>query len=1001
MPKHSPVLRYLRSLRAFLRPEPVTGARFVRGAVRATLRTSQAALSDLGRDLYGLRRDHDRLVAAVTGETLAEPITAPPFRASFARERELWALARRLRETGGLDEDAVPGAQVILTALRRGEALEDATARFARLTPVGRHVPALGVVQGMQVHEATRTAGRLGEAVLATRLERIELAWARFDQLPDDLVARTAPVERLRAGLLMDEAARATAVTATAAALAQVEDAGDVLALAELAVGAGEGALATAAGARVEALLAASGEVDPELARSWRWLRPWVRRAVAPEPATRPSEGALTFALIDYEQPDYEATTSNLGDYVQTLAASGNLLRHRNLRFEGDPGLVDVMERLHGRVRPERMLDTAERTVNVVRFDRDASHATDLPAPAWTIVFGWYMHAQFGLRFDFPFAEQVRPIFISFHVNRREMLTEQAVAYLRQYGPVGCRDWNTVFLLLSAGVPAFFSGCLTTTTGTLFGDLPDGFRPTPGTAYVDTAGPVGSTMIKQLDEQSRWDDLPHNLDRAVDLLESYRRDYDHVVTSRLHCFLPSWSIGVDVDFQPRKKADLRFNGLLDATEADRAAMRERIAGLLAAVTTALVEGRCEEEVYRVWREVTAEHVALAEARFTDLAEIAPPAVDVPAAVATVRAAEVVHERTAAMPAGPEVDVAFALDGNLRRELDVVVTSMLAHTSRPLRLWILSREHGPADFARFAAKFPEVTAHWLPCDLVDYGPITGMLSHITVSTMDRLLLPDLLPELDRVVYHDIDALPMDDIAHLADLDLGGAPLAARSAVVRAVRSGFATIYSSAARWKDDPERADELLHRTLARHRYDFPAFNAGILVLDLDRMRRDDFGRQFLPYVERFGLNDQVVLNCYAGADRCHLPGRWNSFPSQEDVTDPAIIHWAGHAKPWKPGYVAWQGAWQAAQAESDARDVRAGLEQPRNNSPEDGTPAGTGTATEPGTDGAVVPEVVAGVDGAVVEPEVVAGTDQPDPDLAATDPATEPAATVPAAVEA
>ena len=41
-----------------------------------------------------------------------------------------------------------------------------------------------------------------------------------------------------------------------------------------------------------------------------------------------------------------------------------------------------------------------------------------------------------------------------------------ALAYLRRHGPVGCRDWNTVFLLLSAGVDAFFTGCMTTTVAT-------------------------------------------------------------------------------------------------------------------------------------------------------------------------------------------------------------------------------------------------------------------------------------------------------------------------------------------------------------------------------------------------------------------------------------------------------------------------------------------------------------------------------------------------------
>ena len=54
------------------------------------------------------------------------------------------------------------------------------------------------------------------------------------------------------------------------------------------------------------------------------------------------------------------------------------------------------------------------------------------------------------------------------------MLTDEAQAYLRRHGPVGCRDWNTVFLLLSAGIDAFFSGCLTTTVDALFPARDDG-----------------------------------------------------------------------------------------------------------------------------------------------------------------------------------------------------------------------------------------------------------------------------------------------------------------------------------------------------------------------------------------------------------------------------------------------------------------------------------------------------------------------------------------------
>ena len=103
--------------------------------------------------------------------------------------------------------------------------------------------------------------------------------------------------------------------------------------------------------------------------------------------------------------------------------------------------------------------------------DRDASMYNEVPEGTWTLAFGWYMHALFGVRYGFPFHKNLQPIFVSFHCNKRGLLTPEAIDYLRAHGPIGCRDWTTVDILLSVDVPAFFSGCLTTTVNTVFPDL--------------------------------------------------------------------------------------------------------------------------------------------------------------------------------------------------------------------------------------------------------------------------------------------------------------------------------------------------------------------------------------------------------------------------------------------------------------------------------------------------------------------------------------------------
>jgi lipopolysaccharide biosynthesis glycosyltransferase len=104
------------------------------------------------------------------------------------------------------------------------------------------------------------------------------------------------------------------------------------------------------------------------------------------------------------------------------------------------------------------------------------------------------------------------------------------------------------------------------------------------------------------------------------------------------------------------------------------------------------------------------------------------------------------------------------------------------------------------------------------------------------------------------------------------------------------------------------------------HPYDFDRFNAGVLVLDLDRMRRDEFSQRFIPFVHEHGFNDQIVLNLYTGADHVSLPSAWNHRPQFEWLESPRLVHWAGPVKPWNQPMVPLADWWRKYEAAYDAR---------------------------------------------------------------------------------
>ena len=164
---------------------------------------------------------------------------------------------------------------------------------------------------------------------------------------------------------------------------------------------------------------------------------------------------------------------------------------------------------------------------------------------------------------------------------------------------------------------------------------------------------------------------------------------------------------------------------------------------------------------------------------------------------------------------------------------------------------------------------------------------------------RVILPELLPDIDRVLYLDADTLVVTSLAEVWSTELHGAFAAAVPNVT-------------------EPAQYDHV--RSLG---IESPAsyFNAGVLLLDLERWRAEDIttalydfvgSREYLPWY------DQDALNVVFRERWVPLHPRWNAMNSlwiwadyataiygadavAEAVADPAILHFEGPAvcKPW------------------------------------------------------------------------------------------------------
>lgn len=784
---------------------------------------------------------------------------------------------------------------LLVEAIERGESLERATyAAVSGLTTIKDWNGALALVEGLARLPGGDRAALVGHAVVWHRRRLLPQLWQTAQQLTDDELAQVLPVEAVE-GALADGS---PAALERAHAVADQVSSFDETTLIRLA----GRFLAVGERARAGTLLATSRTrsgpaLDERDDRTRVLCEGWLAQPTVDVPA-----GAAPVAIIDYQSPDQVQASGNGGDYVQSLALLGNLARLQNVTFTGQDGLGELVTELKGRVRPELRDAGATGALHLFAVERDFSSGMAVPPTTWMIAFGWQMHPLFDIRYDFPYHPNIRPVFVSFHINRLAMLTPEALDYLRTYGPVGCRDWTTVYLLLSAGVDAFFTGCLTTTVGGVFPDRDVAYSGHGVPAVVDlpraAAGP-GAKNVRSFthqDDKYRHMHLVDGVRAAIELLTEYQTDVARAVTRRLHAYLPMVSLGVPVEFTPWSSGDVRFPGLdhLGSDPAAMAAVQDGIRELVDGVLAAVASGAAEDEVYDLWRRLTADRVAEAKARFTAPVVDPAPVSGVDELVATSWAGAQRHGPHDGVDPAAVTDVVLCFDANLLDQAAVTVESILANATGAVRLWVLGRGLPTGYPAWLAGAFPDLPLTVLPCDHIDLGVIERIPDRITISTMDRLLLPHLLPDVDRIVYLDVDIMVVGDIVELASTDLGDSAVAARASNI-----------SAAAEWRAAARRLPgpvslELQRRMGLLHGYGDPALNAGVLVLDLARMRADGFTAAHLALVAEYGWHDQDVMLAYGGPGRAVLDPAWNALPVLENPQNPRVVHWASIGKPWE-----------------------------------------------------------------------------------------------------
>lgn len=245
-----------------------------------------------------------------------------------------------------------------------------------------------------------------------------------------------------------------------------------------------------------------------------------------------------------------------------------------------------------------------------------------------------------------------------------------------------------------------------------------------------------------------------------------------------------------------------------------------------------------------------------------------------------------------------VHIACAADSNYLQHTYTMLFSLLKNNTFNIVLHCFSSDYSTHD----KAQINQLTKEFKHCSIqfyaIDNNVFNGFVitHHITLATYYRIIIPELLNQnIDKIIYLDCDMIIDGNIHTLWETNLN-------NCIVAAVA---------------EPAFNDFKRLNLQAADGY----FNAGMLVIDLIRWRKNNLTKTIIQYIQN--NLDKIIFWDQDALNAC-LKGQWKKLPpvyNQQSALfqisnklllnnysanelamaakNPIIIHYTGSSKPW------------------------------------------------------------------------------------------------------
>ncbi len=254
----------------------------------------------------------------------------------------------------------------------------------------------------------------------------------------------------------------------------------------------------------------------------------------------------------------------------------------------------------------------------------------------------------------------------------------------------------------------------------------------------------------------------------------------------------------------------------------------------------------------------------------------------------------------------KINVCFVADNNYIKPLACTIVSILENAApeTDLRIFILgndiSKENENKILSLKYIKNCEIKFIKPDISVLDNLPdFQSQLSYISKSTYSKFIIADVLKDIDKILYLDCDTIVLSDLTDLFMKELGKRYMAAAEDIGYHFNKFYLNMFKS-------------------------FDVYvNAGVLLIDLQKFRRDNIPAKLLDTVKKYDKKlifyDQDAINfvcenkinlidisynlqitCFERNNLLHHP---KNKQIKKAIKNSKIIHYVGNKKPWN-GYV-------------------------------------------------------------------------------------------------